>query len=159
MLERRVAADDVVDDGLALVGDAQADGALALGLAAEAAVGAVLGLVGLDVLAGRVRAVGVAARRAAAARTSWWRSVRADLRDRALVAVELEPAQRVEDLLDVLGGRALAVGVLDAQDERPAGVPREEPVVERGARAADVQRAGRRGSEADPHAPWTLRQC
>ena len=76
----------------------------------------------------------------------------ADLRDRALVAVELEPAQRVEDLLDVLGRRALAVGVLDAQDERPAGVPREEPVVERGARAADVQRAGRRGSEADPHA-------
>ena len=39
---RRVAADEVVDDGLALVGDAQADRALGLGVAAEAAVGAVL---------------------------------------------------------------------------------------------------------------------
>src|SRR3954462_6535462 len=76
----------------------------------------------------------------------------ADLRDRALVVVELEPPQRLEDLLDVLGGRALAVGIFDAQDEGPAGVPREEPVVERGPRAADVQRAGRRGSEANPHA-------
>ena len=41
MRERRVAADQVVDDGLAVVGDAQADRARRLGLAAEAAVGAV----------------------------------------------------------------------------------------------------------------------
>ena len=33
----------------------------------------------------------------------------------------------------------------------------EQPVVERGARAADVQRAGRGGSEADPHDAMTLR--
>ena len=77
VLEGRVAADEVVDDGLALVGHAQAHGALGLGLAAEAAVGAVLGLVGLDVVARRGRAVGVARRRAARCRTSWWRSVRA----------------------------------------------------------------------------------
>ena len=56
--EDRFAADEVVDDGLALVGDAQADGALWLRLAAEAAVGAVLGLVGLDVVARRARAIG-----------------------------------------------------------------------------------------------------
>ena len=153
--ERRVAADEVVDDGLALVGHAQAHRALGLGLAAEAAVGAVLGLARPDVLAGRVRAVGAALVEqpledllvAVGA---------ADLRDRALVPVELEPAQRVEDLLDVLGGRPLAVGIFDAQDEGPAGVPREEPVVERGPRAADVQRAGRRGSEANPHGLGTV---
>ena len=45
-------------------------------------------------------------------------------------------------------GRALAVGVLDAQEERsaePAGV---EPVEQGRARAADVQEAGRGGREA-----------
>ena len=42
------------------------------------------------------------------------------LRERPLVPVELEPAQRVEDQLDVLGRGALAVGVLDAQHERAA---------------------------------------
>ena len=45
--------------------------------------------------------------------------------------------------------RALDVRVLDAQDERALLPPREEQVVERGARAADVQGAGRRGREAD----------
>jgi hypothetical protein len=71
------------------------------------------------------------------------------LEDRPLVVVELQPAQGIEDLLDVLGCRALAIGVLDAQDERPARVARGQPVVEGRARAADVQRAGRRGGEAD----------
>ena len=41
VLEGGVAADEVVHDGLALVGHAQAHGALGLRLAAEAAVGAV----------------------------------------------------------------------------------------------------------------------
>ena len=71
------------------------------------------------------------------------------LAQRPLVPVELEPAQRVEDLLDVLGRRALAVGVLDPQDERPARAAREQPVVERRPRAADVQGTRRRGREAD----------
>ena len=39
------------------------------------------------------------------------------LEDGVAVPVELEPAQRLEDLLDVLRRGALAVGVLDAQDE------------------------------------------
>ena len=45
--------------------------------------------------------------------------------------------------------RSLDVGVFDAQHEHAAVAPGEEPVEERGARAADVQVAGRRGSEAD----------
>ncbi len=73
------------------------------------------------------------------------------LQDRALVPVELEPAQRVEDLLDVLGRRALAVGVLDAQHHLAPFVAGEQPVEQRRAGAADVQRAGWRWSEANPH--------
>ena len=42
-----------------------------------------------------------------------------DLADRPLVPVELQPAQGVEDLLDVLRSGALAVGVLDPQDQSP----------------------------------------
>src|SRR5439155_12108427 len=79
------------------------------------------------------------------------------LRVRPLVPVELEPAQRVEDLLDVLGCRALAVGVLDPQHELALLPPREEPVVQRRARATDVQLACWRGREADFHAPSMLR--
>src|SRR5207248_9091119 len=50
------------------------------------------------------------------------------------------------------GRRALAVGVLDPEDERAPGPAREEPVVQCRPRAADVERPGRRRSEADPHA-------
>ena len=39
------------------------------------------------------------------------------LEDGLAVPVDAEPPQRLEDLLDVLGGRALAVGVLDPQHE------------------------------------------
>jgi hypothetical protein len=35
------------------------------------------------------------------------------LAQRALVPVQLQPAERVQDLLDILRGGALAVGVLD----------------------------------------------
>ena len=71
------------------------------------------------------------------------------LADRSLVPVQLEPAQGVEDLLDVLRSRALAVGVLDPEDQRTAPVACDEPVVECRARAADVQRACRRGGESN----------
>ena len=67
VLERALAADDVADDGRALVGDAQAHRALPLVLAAEAAV-AVLRVPGLDLVAAGGGAVGEARRRAAAAR-------------------------------------------------------------------------------------------
>ena len=70
-----------------------------------------------------------------------------ELMHRLAVPVELEPAQAVEDGVDRRLGRALAVGVLDAEAEQPAVVAREQPVEQRGARPADVQEAGRRGRE------------
>ena len=45
-------------------------------------------------------------------------------------------------------GAALAVGVLDAQQELAAVVAGEQVVEQRGAGAADVQQAGRAGGEA-----------
>ncbi len=149
--EGRVAADEVVDDTLAFVGHAQADRAGRLRLAAKATVRAVLGLVGVDLRLRRVGAVGVAVVEQPLQDLLVALGAR-NLADRPLVVVQAEPAQGVEDLLDVLRGRALAVGIFDAQDERPAVVPREQPVVQRRASTADVQRAGRRRSEAKPHA-------
>ena len=65
------------------------------------------------------------------------------------VPIEPEPAQAVDDAGDHLPRGALGIGVFDAQHERaavPAGV---EPVEQRRPGAADVEIAGRRGSEAD----------
>src|SRR5207245_6993089 len=64
---------------------------------------------------------------------------------RALVPVEPQPLERVEDEADVLVGRARAVGILDAQDEDAAVMARVPPVDERGPGAADVQVPGRAG--------------
>ena len=66
-----------------------------------------------------------------------------ELRERPLIPIELEPAQRVEDLLDVLRGGALAVGVLDPQDELSAPPPGVEPVVQCRPRSPDVEGARR----------------
>ncbi len=79
--------------------------------------------------------------------------VPAGLVERTLVVAEPEPLHGREDLRGQLLARALDVGVLDAQDERAALVPREEQVVERGARAPDVERArrGRRKPDAGLH--------
>ncbi len=67
-----------------------------------------------------------------------------ELMDDLVVPVEAEPGQSVDDRGDRLGGRALAVGILDAQTEDAplAGklmVARIEPVEQRGAGAADMQ--------------------
>src|SRR5215207_2277218 len=149
VLELRLVPDHVDHGGRALVGHAQPHGSLALVGAAEAAV--VVGVpVGLDLVRTRRGAVGVPAGQQllddlgvplGAAR----------LEDRLGVPVDPEPPQRLEDLLDVLGRGALAVGVLDPQHQLSPPAAREQPVVERGAGAADVQGAGRRGSEADAH--------
>ena len=60
------------------------------------------------------------------------------------------PSQRSPSKIAAVasGRRAGAVGVLDAQQEGAAGVAGVEPVEQRGARAADVQVAGRRRREA-----------
>jgi hypothetical protein len=70
------------------------------------------------------------------------------------VPVEAEPAERALDLLDRLFHLPARVRVLDAEEELSSLVPREEPVEERGADAADVEeprRAGRK-ADADGHA-------
>ena len=69
--------------------------------------------------------------------------------ERAFVPIEAEPAQAVEDDVHGLLRIARGVGVLDAEDERAAGVAGVKPVEERGARAADVEVAGRRWGESD----------
>jgi hypothetical protein len=149
VLERALAADHVAHDRRALVGHPQPYGALAVVSAAEAGV-AVCRLVGLDVVRAGGGAVGVPARDqllddlgvALAA---------PGLEDRVAVPVEAEPAQGLEDLLDVLRGRALAVGVLDAQHELGVVASGQEPVVQCRPRSTDVERAGRRRCEADAH--------
>ena len=130
--ERDVAADHVLHDDLALVRDLDADGALVL-----VAVPAREDLVDRGAVLGRALELAV----------------------RPLVPVEPEPGEGVEDLLDVLGRRALAVGVLDAQDELAAAPAREQPVVEGGAGAPDVEGTGRRRCEADAHARAMLDRC
>src|SRR5690606_37029690 len=67
--------------------------------------------------------------------------------DRALVVVHAQPGHRLEDRVDRRLGTALAVGVLDPQDELPAAATRLQPAVQRGARAADVQVSGGAGGE------------
>ncbi len=74
---------------------------------------------------------------------------------RPLVPVEAEPAQDIDDPLLGSFDVAVAVGVLDAEQEGAVpplapGLPvREQPVEERGAGAADVQEPGRARREAD----------
>ena len=150
VLETRLAADDVVNDRRSLVGHVQAHGAVRLLLGAEAALGAVELLEGLDVLGGRLRVVGVpGAQQRIEGLPMALGALR--LKDRPLVPVELQPAQRVDDLAHVLGGRALAIGVLDAQQQLPAFVAGEQPVEQRRTGTADVQRSGGRWREANLH--------
>ena len=68
----------------------------------------------------------------------------------ALVPVEPEPAQGVEDLLLAVLAVARPVGVLDAQDELAALLARERQVEQRHVRRADVRVAG--GRRARPRA-------
>ena len=67
------------------------------------------------------------------------------LADRALVPLDPEPAQVVEDRLLAPGQVPGEVGVVDAQQHPVA----EPPVRDRAERVADVQRAGRARREAD----------
>src|SRR5690606_35388934 len=64
------------------------------------------------------------------------------------VDIEPEPRKIGADALDILLFRPLAVGIVDPQHEAPARPARPQPVVERGADVADMQRAGGRGGEA-----------
>jgi hypothetical protein len=65
------------------------------------------------------------------------------------VVLQAEPVERGEDLSGELVAGTLDVGVLDAQDVGALLPPCEEEVVERRARSADVQEAGRRWRKAN----------
>ena len=67
----------------------------------------------------------------------------------ALVPVEAQPAHRFQHDLDALVGAALAIGILDPQNERALVSARPEPAVECGSHAADVQVARRRRGKAN----------
>src|SRR5690606_37163872 len=68
--------------------------------------------------------------------------------DRTLVVVEPEPVHRLQDGVDRGLGAALAVRVLDPEDELAATAARLQPAVQRGAGTADVQVTGGAGGEA-----------
>jgi hypothetical protein len=73
--------------------------------------------------------------------------------ERAFVVLQAQPLHAVQDRLHRFRGRALQVGVFDAQDEGAAEVAGIGPRIQRGAGAAEVEKAGRAGSEtgADGH--------
>ena len=114
-----VAVDSVVEGDVAV--HAKADGAFVF-------VGPTVGEQAVDVLVVQVEALALA---------KW-----------ALVKVDAQPLQVVEDGLGRLLGGAFLVGVFKAEDKLAAVVAGEGPVEQGGAGAADVQGAGRAGSEA-----------
>src|SRR5262249_33433782 len=67
---------------------------------------------------------------------------------------QAEPFEIVADRVVELGGRALTIGVVDPQDERPVIPAREKEVVERRSDIADMESPGRRrresGNDAHP---------
>src|SRR5690606_2452140 len=71
---------------------------------------------------------------------------------RALVPVEPEPEDRVEDLVLVLLGGPLQVGVVDPDDEDTAVMTGVEPVEQSGPGGPDVEDTGGRRGHAHPHA-------
>jgi len=66
----------------------------------------------------------------------------------ALIPVDTEPRERLEDGVHILLPGAFDVGVLEAQHETAFHASRVEPVEDRRARAAQVQVAGRARWEA-----------
>src|SRR5690606_18791369 len=64
------------------------------------------------------------------------------------VPIGPEPAHPVEDRLDRILRRARLVGVLEPQEEAAAVAPGIEPIEQRGPRAADMEKTGRRGRKA-----------
>jgi hypothetical protein len=73
------------------------------------------------------------------------------LEDGLFIGREPEPLHALEDRLHGGVGRALAVGVLDAQQEAPRVLPGEQVREQRGAGAADVQEARGAGGKAGDH--------
>ena len=76
---------------------------------------------------------------------------------RALIPLQAEPSEILENRRLRLARGPLDVGVFDAQDERSAGSARHQPVEQGRARIADVEMAGGAWGEADSHRfSWQL---
>ena len=76
----------------------------------------------------------------------------------ALVPVQAEPGQGVEDGLEGLLGIPGGVGVLDAEDEGATGMTGVGPVEQAGAHHAHVRDARGRGAEADADRAGAVRR-
>ncbi len=59
----------------------------------------------------------------------------------ALIRLHPRPRQRLEDVLHGTGDGARLVGVFDAQEELPLGLPREQEAHERGAESSHMEEA------------------
>ena len=64
------------------------------------------------------------------------------------IELDAQPVERLEHQQLVGAGGALAVRVLEAQQEAPTVAPRERPAEQRRARSADMERPGRAGRVA-----------
>jgi hypothetical protein len=66
------------------------------------------------------------------------------------VPIEAEKTQAFEDGLDAGVRVALDVGVVETEDHGALIMARKEPVEDKRARAADVEKPGGRGRKTDP---------
>jgi len=75
----------------------------------------------------------------------------------AFIPIEAQPAKAVEDRLERGFDIALLVGVVDTKNKLAPLPSCKEPIEQRGANAADVQKTGGTGSEAgaDRHGRMT----
>src|SRR4029077_10510352 len=64
------------------------------------------------------------------------------------IPMQTKPSQRLEDLFGGFASAARLVGILDAQNEFAAVTARDQPIVERGPCAAEMEKTAGRGREA-----------
>src|SRR5688572_31490762 len=70
----------------------------------------------------------------------------------SFVPLEAEPAHRLENAGHHVVRRSFGVGVFNAKDERAAVSAREQPVEQRGTRAADMEISRGRRCKSNPRA-------
>src|SRR5882762_6033601 len=75
---------------------------------------------------------------------------------RAFVPGDAQPVQPFVDRVDCAGDQAVLIGVLDAQDQGPTALSREEVVVEDRAHAPDVEGTGGGWREAQTHGQYEV---
>ena len=97
---------------------------------------------GLQLLLGAIAAIRDAARQELA-RDLVIQRVALRLAKGTFIPLQAQPSEIVKDHLLRLARRARDIGVLDAKNERAFVMLREQPVEDRGARAADVKMARR----------------